>query len=213
MHPKAGCILTPRHPEQTLHLLLLVLHRRGVLSPRSHSLGPQSTRGTAHCVTIPSQHSCKRAVTDLQPPHSCSASPRSPECPPAVSGMREGQSWCPSILQAGHNSIWGWIHQQTKTVCMSRNIWKRRSGSSTFNHLILISLNPFSLCFRCAVPNGIRCCRSTNIHHPAALCRALRNFVLFSVSFPSRAYWLVGICSQMENMWPVPAWGGEQPRS
>lgn len=101
----------------------------------------------------PQESCCSR--TDLHPPYSCSASPRSPECPPAVSGMREGQSWCPSILQAGHNSIWGWIHQQTKTVCMSRNIWKRRSGSSTFNHLILISLNPFSLCFRCAVPNGI----------------------------------------------------------
>lgn len=48
------------------------------------------------------------------------------------------------------------------------------------------------------------------IHHlPAAVCGALRNAVLFSVSFPSRDYWLVGLRSQMENMWPVPARGGD----
>lgn len=54
------------------------------------------------------------------------------------------------------------------------------------------------------------CCRS--IHRlSAALCGALRNAVLFSGSFPSRDYWLVGLRSQMENMWPVPARGGGGP--
>lgn len=61
-------------------------------SPSCHCPQPAQLRGSCY------------SQTDLQPPRSCSASPQMLQCPPVVSGMRDRQSWCPSILQAGHSS-------------------------------------------------------------------------------------------------------------
>lgn len=147
MHPKAGCILTlwgtaapttnPRPPASrscasgaagtaltgqrgflpyrvsqpfSPGLCPVLEHKRH--SPLCHHPQPAQTQGSRY------------SLTELQQPCGCLVLPWRPECPPAVSGMWEGQSWCPSILQAEHGSSLR-LSRPRPSFVTGKNIWKR----------------------------------------------------------------------------------------
>ena len=130
MHPKAPCILTPwgtavprTNPRPPAPRSCAgdaagtaVTGQQGfqpyvVSRPFSPGLCPVSEHekhGPLRRRPQPAQLQGSRySLTELQQPCGCLVLPWRPECPPAVSGMREGQSWCPSILQAEHSSSFG----------------------------------------------------------------------------------------------------------
>ena len=160
------------------------------LSPQDSALC-RSIRGTAHHAAIPSQRSCKGTVTACQS-YSSPAAVRfclgDQNVPQRFQGCGRDRAGVLQYSRLSTAAVLGLIYQQTETLLPYRQEHLeegRHSGSSTFSHLIFISLNPFSCAFAARCQTASRCCWSTNIHHPVAVCRALRNFVLFSVSFPS----------------------------